>query len=133
MDFTAFDTTRIDEYCRQAKEQWGTTEAYRQFEEKSSGRSRKEEAALSIEIMELFAEFGALMRKGEQSDSELVQDRVRNLQDFITANYYDCTEEILRSLGKMYGGGGAFTENIDQAAGEGCARFVEKAIEAYSG
>ena len=28
MDFSAFDTKKLDEYNKQAKEQWGKTEAY---------------------------------------------------------------------------------------------------------
>ena len=35
MDFSAFDTRKIDEYTKQAKEQWGKTDAYKEFEEKS--------------------------------------------------------------------------------------------------
>ncbi|WP_314822624.1 TipAS antibiotic-recognition domain-containing protein [Stomatobaculum longum] len=38
---------------------------------------------------------------------------------------------MLRSLGTVYACGGEFTENIDRAAGEGSAKFAEKAIQAY--
>ena len=53
------------------------------------------------------------------------------MQDFITQNYYTCTKEILAGLGKMYAGGGEFTENIDSYGGEGTAVFTAKAIEIY--
>lgn len=39
--------------------------------------------------------------------------------------------EVLSGLGKMYAGGGDFTHNIDEFAGEGTAVFVNKAIEYY--
>lgn len=133
MDFTAFDTTKIDEYCRQAKERWGTTEAYRQYEEKSQGRSKEDEAAIANEVMELFVEFGKLMGMGEKPEGQKAQCQVKKLQAYFTEYFYDCTEEILSGLGKMYGGGGAFTESINRAAGEGCAQFAAKAIEAYCG
>lgn len=35
MDFTAFDTTKLEEYARQAKQAWGTTPEYQEFEEKA--------------------------------------------------------------------------------------------------
>ncbi len=31
MDFSAFDTTKLDEYANRAKEQWGKTPQYREF------------------------------------------------------------------------------------------------------
>ena len=35
MDFKVFDTTKIDEYSKRAKEQWGQTSEYKEFEEKT--------------------------------------------------------------------------------------------------
>ena len=34
MDFTAFDSSKLDEYARKAKEQWGQTPAYKEYAEK---------------------------------------------------------------------------------------------------
>lgn len=39
MDFTAFDTTKLEEYARQAKQAWGTTPEYQEFEGKSAKRT----------------------------------------------------------------------------------------------
>ena len=55
------------------------------------------------------------------------------MQAFFTANYYHCTPEILMSLGEMYAGGGAMTENIDAAGGEGTGAFAREAIMVYCG
>ena len=43
MSFEAFDTKKIDEYAKQAKEYWGKTNAYREYEQKSAGRSKEEQ------------------------------------------------------------------------------------------
>ena len=80
-------------------------------------------------LMDIFVEFGKMMDQPAESDS--VQQQVKKLQDYITAHYYTCTNEILSGLGKMYAGGGEFTENIDKAAGKGCGEFVAAAIEIY--
>ncbi len=47
MDFSAFDTKKIDEYAEQARALYGKTEAYREFEEKSKGRTTEEERICS--------------------------------------------------------------------------------------
>ena len=43
MDFSAFDTSKIEEYTRRAKEQWGNTAEYKESEEKAKGRTKEEE------------------------------------------------------------------------------------------
>ena len=63
MSFDAFDTRKIDEYAAQAKASWGTTDAYKEFEKKSAGRSREEEQVLGVQMMEIFAEFGKIRNK----------------------------------------------------------------------
>ena len=40
---------------------------------------------------------------------------------------------ILSGLGRMYGGDGDFTTNIDRAGGEGTAQFACDAIQIYCG
>lgn len=41
MSFGAFDTKKIDEYAAQAKASWGKTDACKEFEQKSRGRSKE--------------------------------------------------------------------------------------------
>ena len=129
MDFSVFDTKKMDEYAKQAKETWGKTEAYKEFEEKHKNYSEKEDQRLQVEFMNLFVEFGKL--KNKDAGCEDVQNMVKKLQDFITEHFYTCTHQILAYLGKMYSGGGSMTENIDETGGEGCAEFVAKAIKIY--
>lgn len=129
MDFTAFDTKKIEEYTRQAREQWGDTAAYREFAQKNADRSKEEQALISTRLMQLFAEFGEVKEEGP--DSEKAQTQVKKLQEYISRHYYQCTKEILAGLGKMYGAGGEFTENIDKAGGPGCGAFCAEAIAVF--
>lgn len=129
MDFTVFDTKKIDEYARRAKEQWGQTEEYKEFEEKAKGRNSEEEHKVMKNFMEIFVEFGKL-KDGEPGAAN-VQDQVRKLQNYITENFYKCSKDIFRSLGQMYAAGGEFTENIDKVGGEGTAQFTAKAVEIF--
>lgn len=129
LDFSAFNTKKIDEYAAQAKATWGKTEAYREFEKKNEGRTIEEEKVLSLEIMEIFEKFGQ-MRELDPKE-ERVQQQVAKLRQFITDHYYTCTKEILSSLGMMYSGGGSMTENIDKMGGDGTAEFADQAIQIY--
>lgn len=131
MDFSAFDTKKIDEYSKQAKEQWGKTEAYKEFEEKSKDWTEDTAKDVAGNMMKLFVTFGGMKEKDPADDE--VQAQVKRLQDYITEHFYNCTNEILFGLGKMYSAGGEFTENIDRAGGEGTAEFTTKAIEIYCG
>lgn len=126
MDFSAFDTKKIDEYARQAKKQWGKTPEYQEFEKKSKGRTSQQEQAIAQDFMQLFAEFGKL--KTSDPGSEQAKRQVRRLQDYISEHFYKCSDDILLSLGEMYAGGGEFTANINKMGGEGTAEFAAKAI-----
>ena len=129
LGFEAFDTRKIDEYAAQAKESWGKTDAWKEYEQKSAGRSREEAIILGERMMAIFAEFGQVIDKGPEAEE--AQTLVKKLQNYITENFYTCTDEILDSLGLMYAGGGDMTANIDKMGGEGTAVFANEAIEAY--
>lgn len=111
LDFSAFDTKKIDEYARQAKEQWGKTPAYRE--------------------LQLIACFGEL--KAGDPASETAQVQVQRLQQYITEHFYSCPDDMLYRLGLMYAGGGELTASINRFSGEGTAEFAAEAIRIYCG
>lgn len=131
MDFSAFDTSKIDEYTRRAKEQWGNTSEYKESEEKAKGRTKEEEKDMMVQFMQVFTEFGAI--KDQTPDGAEAQSQVKKLQDYITEHFYQCSDEILSGLGQMYASDGEFKENIDRAGGEGTAVFVSDAIRCFCG
>ena len=129
LKFDAFDTRKIDEYAAQAKASWGKTSAYKEFEEKTKGRTKEEDQIIYQGMIDIFEEFGQI-RNADPASGE-AQDLVKKLQNYITEHMYTCTKEILNGLGKMYAGGGDFTKNIDSYGGEGTAEFTHQAIEIY--
>jgi len=126
MDFSSFDTEKIDRYAREAKEKWGQTQAYKEFESKTAG---KDMASTGDALMDIFREFGEIRHLPPASQK--AQALVKKLQDFITANYYTCTKQILFGLGQMYAAPGQMNENIDKAGGNGTGAFAKDAIEIY--
>lgn len=129
MDFSAFDTKKLDAYAAEAKATWGNTDAYKEFEQKTIGQTKEQQQLVAEKMMELFAEFGQMT--GNAPGDEKVQQQVKKLQDYITEHFYTCTNEILAGVGSMYNGGGSMTENIDKAGGAGTADFVAEAIKVY--
>lgn len=128
MNFETFDTKKIDEYAAEAKASWGKTDAYKEYEQKSKGRSKETQQKLNVEMMEIFAEFGKIKDQSPESKESIAL--AKRLQNHISEHYYKCTDEILISLGMMYAGGGDFTTNIDKVGGEGTAMFACEAIKA---
>lgn len=129
MNFEAFDKKKLEEYADRAKAAWGATPAYREYEEKNSGKSLGEIKSAGEGLMALLAAFSGMKAGGPAAPE--AQEQVRWVQDYITEYYYTCTDEILSGLGRMYGSGGEFTENIDRAGGPGTAEFAAKAIRVY--
>ena len=117
-------------YETEARERWGNTDAYREYEKKKSYIEQKYDA-VNVGMKAIFAEFAALKNSGASADYAEAQALVAKLQAHITANYYTCTDEILAGLGQMYVADERFKKNIDKS-GEGTAEFVSMAIEAYS-
>ena len=127
MDFSKFDTSEIEKYTVEAKQKWGKTPAWQEFEKKNvTPRQAQENAA---ELMDIFARFGAI--RDTSPASREARALVAELQGFITRHYYTCTKEILQGLGQMYIAGGSMTENIDAAGGTGTAQFAHAAIEEF--
>ena len=129
MNFTAFDTQKIDEYARQAKASYGQTAEYKEYMQKSAGRTREEEKQLGMELMALLAAFGGMLDMDPAS--EIPQAQVAKVKAFITENMYACSDGILRNLGRMYAGAESMRDNIDAAGGPGTAEYAHRAIEAW--
>ena len=129
MDFEAFDKKKLEEYAAQARKSWGTTPEYKEFEQKNSGKTLAELKQTGDGLMALLAEF-ASMKDADPAAPE-AQAQARRVQNYITEHYYNCTNQIFAQLGKMYGSGGEFTENIDRVGGPGTACFAAEAIRIY--
>ena len=114
----------------EARSRWGTTDAYREHEQKTKNYTKEKWAEVNDGLMAIFAEFAACKASGASANSAEAQTLVAGLQAYITANYYTCTDEILAGLGKMYVADERFKKNIDKY-GEGTAEFASEAISQH--
>ncbi|HEM3707083.1 TPA: MerR family transcriptional regulator [Streptococcus suis] len=126
MDFHAFDSSQLEAYKAEAKERWGQTAAYAEFEE---GYDASMDRVFAQEMQAIFEAFRK-MQNIEVSHPD-VQAQVANLRAYITEHFYTCTKEILQNLGFMYVEDERFSANIDRAGGPGTVAFVSQAIAIY--
>ncbi|MBE6817279.1 MAG: hypothetical protein E7520_06235 [Ruminococcaceae bacterium] len=115
---------------KEVKERWGNTEAYAEFNEKTKDYSKERFADINAGLEYIFRDFAELMQSGAEPISAEAQALVKKLQEYITENYYTCTDEILKGLGQMYVADDRLKDNIDKYA-DGTAEFVSKAIRIY--
>ena len=93
MDFKSFDNSEFDKYAIEAKQRWGSTEAYAEYEKRNPGKGAAEG------LMQKISE-AAAMRPLPPEDAA-VAEKVREIQKFITDNFYTCTDEIFKGLAAM--------------------------------
>ena len=117
-------------YKNEAHERWGSTDAYREHEQKTKNYTKEKWAEANDGLMAFFAEFAKCKRERFAENSPEVQSLVSKLQDFITKNYYTCTDGILAGLGRMYVCDERFKNNIDKY-GEGTAEYASEAIAVF--
>ena len=129
MDFKAYDSKKLDAYAAEAKQRWGHTDAWRESQEKASGKTRDRQTAEADGLMDIFRRLGAYRTCGP--DVPQVQALIAELQQYICDHYYHCTKQILLGLDQMYAAPGEMNDNIDRAGGTGTGDFARRAIELY--
>ena len=128
-DNSEYETAR-QQYEDEAKQRWGDTDAYKESRAKTAGYSKDKWNDVLVGMNGIFAEFAECKKCGDSIDSEKAQQLVKKLQNYITANFYHCTNDILAGLGQMYVCDERFKNNIDKC-GEATAEFVAEAIKSY--
>lgn len=120
----------MNEYKTEAHEKWGDTAAYKEHAQKTSGYTKEKWQDVTDGLNAVFAKFAECKNNGFTVDSDETQALVKELQNYITDNYYTCTNDILAGLGKMYIADERFKTNIDKHA-PNTAEFTSAAIELY--
>lgn len=106
MDFTAFDTQKIKDYAAQAKQQWGATPEYKEFEQKTALKTEKEVSAMGGQLMEIIAAFGKMQSMdpaapgragpGEEAARFYQRALLHLLQNHFWASSASCTPQAVR-------------------------------------
>ena len=120
----------MNTFEHEVKVRWGNTEAYKESEQKTAGYTADKWNDINVGLSAVLAEFAVALKDGAAPESETTQSLVKKLQQYITDNFYTCTNEILAGLGQMYVADERFRTNIDKN-GAGTAEFISNAIRIY--
>lgn len=106
--------------------QYGHTKEYSQ----ASGKkyTAEEQTTIQKEADRIFRGFAE--NRNRTPDCDEAQSLVKQWQKHISNYYYDCTNEVLASLGEMYISDERFAQNLDRF-GYGTAAFMSRAIKEY--
>lgn len=132
MSFKEFDISEIEkvqkQYQQEAKELYSNTGEYKEYEIKAAKYSKDDWSKIGEEINKIFKQFAGAMNKG--ANSQEAQMLVKRWQDFISEHFYNCTNNTLIGLSKMYINDERFSKNIDKYE-KGLTEFISQAIEIY--
>ena len=128
-DNSDYETAR-NQYEAEAKRRWGETAAYKEHAEKTANHTKDKWQEVNDGLMTVLTKFAECMKDGNTADSAEAQALVKELQNYITDNYYTCTNEILSGLGQMYVADERFKNNIDKHT-PGTAAFISESIATY--
>ena len=120
----------MNTFDSEAKQRFGETDAYKEYSQKTANYTKDKMQAVNDGLMAVFAKFAECKQSGNTADSAEAQALVKELQNYITENYYTCTNQILAGLGLMYVADERFKTNIDKS-GDGTAQFAQDAIKFY--
>lgn len=120
----------MNNYDLEVKQRFGNTEAYKEHAEKTANYTKDKWQEVNDGLNTVFAKFAECMNNGHTADSDEAQALVKELQAYITENYYTCTNQILSGLGQMYVADERFKNNIDKHT-PGTAEYVSEAIAIY--
>lgn len=117
-----------DCYKQEVESRWGNSDEYRESSRRTEGYDATEWKKIRGEDDAIISTFASLI--GYSLDDSKVKETVKRWQFHISHYYYECTDEILLSLGDMYVSDGRFTATVDRYK-EGTALFMNQAIHAY--
>lgn len=125
---TADDVEKFKQlYQEEVDKKYGDSDTYQQYKNKKySNQQLADMATTGNKVLQEFANHMDL-----QPSDPNIQKLVKKWQQHITDSYYECTNEILAGLGKMYIEDKRFRDNIDNIK-PGLAKFLNKAIAYYT-
>ena len=137
--FEAFSDSRIAElqenFRREAKERWGGTESFREYEAIFSRKDAEEQREVFREFEQYAKGFFERLaeHRGKSPACREVQEMVEEWRRYISDHFYPCDGEMLGYLGELYRTDERFYGFIDRIGGEGTAGFFWKAIGVFCG
>lgn len=130
MDFNAFDSSELDrkkeQYAQEAMARWGNTAEYAEYLHRTGCYGKEEWDKVYAGMGDIFKRFAACMDDGPASAG--AQALVKEWRDFISENFYPCSDQVLQGLGQMYGADPRFVDTFEKTA-PGLGAFIAQAVK----
>jgi MerR family transcriptional regulator, thiopeptide resistance regulator len=122
-----FGTTAFgEEYAAEAQERWGTTDAWKQSQQRVSQFSKEDWLAIKAEGDAFLADLAMAKREGVQPGSAAANELAARHRASIE-RFYDCGDEMQRNLVEMYLADERFTSYYDDVE-PGLAQFLHDIV-----
>lgn len=118
-----------ESYAQEAEERWGDSDAWRQSQQRTSGYTKADWAAVKVEQDEVNAAFVTALQSGEPASSDAAMDAAEQHRGHIEKWFYQVPYAMHRGLGDMYVADPRFTQTYEDLA-PGLAAYVRDAIHA---
>lgn len=115
-------------YAQEVKEKYHDSDAYKQSQKRFAKYSDAEKLAIFKRGNLIFQAIADNMQL--PPSDEKIQQLVKEWQQHISENFYECTVEILKELGEIYIADQRFKDNIDKTKA-GLAEYLSEAIRIY--
>jgi DNA-binding transcriptional MerR regulator len=125
--YTGFSKDKLKEYQEEAKQRWGDTDAYKQSTTRTKNWTKQDYRNAAKQQEEITNTIAGLMDKGIQDHK--VQEQIERHYKYIS-QFYKCSYEMYRNLGKMYVDDKRFTEYYDKREPR-LALFMRDAMAYY--
>lgn len=86
----------MNNYDIEVKQRFGETDAFKEHAEKTANYTADKWQEVNDGLNAVFTKFAECNKNGHTADSDEAQALVIELQNYITENYYTCTNEILQ-------------------------------------
>jgi DNA-binding transcriptional MerR regulator len=125
--FDGFDPAA---YEAEARERWGSSEAYQESARRTHSYGKAEWQAIRDESEAIYARLGQLMQRGAAATDPAVQAAVEDHRKHLERWFYACSVQMHKGLGEMYAADPRFTATLDHKVAPGFARYFRDAIAA---
>ena len=124
--FEGFDPSEHEEEARQ---RWGSTEAYQESARRAKTYRKEDWAAIQAEQKAIHDDAAAAMRAGKRPEDEAVLAIAERHRLSIDRWFYPCGASMHENLADLYEADPRFAASIDRH-GEGLTPFLSAAIRA---
>lgn len=127
--FEVFGSEYQESWETEAEEQWGDTDAWKQFRGRSTAYSKTDWQCIQAEGAGLNSRLVEALTAGVQADSSEAMDLAEEHRRYMAEHFYDCSYTVHRGLAAMYLADARFTvfyENLTP----GLAQWLHDAITA---